>query len=175
MDELSSVDEFVGRLTAAQTSLYAYVLTLLPDRAAAQDVLQETNLTLWRKVGEYRPGTSFMAWACRVAYFLVLNHRRRIKRDRLVFDDELLDLLAERQMERMEETDRREEALRSCLEHLPPGQRRLIEERYAAGGSVQELATREGKSVGAVSQMLYRIREALLNCIQGTLAAGRTP
>ena len=170
MNEPSNADEFVRQLTAAQTSLYAYILTLLPDRAAAQDVLQETNLTLWHKLGDFRPGTSFLAWGCRVAYFQVLNHRRRMKRDRLVFDDELLDLLAERHAERMEQADRREQALKKCLEHLPAGQRALIEKRYAPGGSVQELAAAEGKSVGAVSQMLYRIREALLDCIQGALA-----
>ena len=156
-------------LTAAQTSLYAYILTLLPDRAAAQDVLQETNLTLWHKLEEFEPGTSFVAWGCRVAYFHVLNHRRRMKRDRLVFDDELLEVLAERHSSRMGEADRREEALKKCLEHLPAEHRSLIEKRYAPDGSVLEIAKAEGKSVGSISQMLYRIREALLNCIQGSL------
>ncbi len=162
------MDEFVRQLTAAQTSLYAYILTLLPDRAAAQDVLQETNLTLWHKFKEFQPGTSFLAWGCRIAYFKVLNHRRSLNRDRLVFDDELLEILAERHSERIQEADRREEALKKCLEHLPADHRSLIERRYAPGASVQNLAAAEGKSVGALSQMLYRIREALLNCIQGS-------
>ena len=155
-------------------SLYAYILTLLPDRAAAQDVLQETNLTLWHKLVDFEPGTSFLAWGCRVAYFHVLNHRRRMKRDRLIFDDELLNSLAERHVERMEQADQRQHALKTCLEKLPAGQRALIEKRYAPGGSVRELAAAEGKSVGATSQMLYRIREALLNCIQGSLTTKET-
>lgn len=169
MDKPLHADDFIRQLTAAQTSLYAYILTLLPDRAAAQDVLQETNLTLWHKLADFQPGTSFVAWGCRVAYFHVLNHRRRMKRDRLVFDDELLDILAERHAERMEQADRREQALKKCLENLPAGQRSLIEKRYAPDGSVLEIAKAEGKSVGSISQMLYRIREALLNCIQSSL------
>ncbi len=170
MDKPLHADEFIRQLTAAQTSLYAYILTLLPDRAAAQDVLQETNLTLWHKLADFRPGTNFTAWGCRVAHFKVLNHRRSLHRDRLVFDDELLEQLSERHVERLEQADRRERALKKCLEHLPAEQRTLIEKRYAPGASVQNLAAAEGKSVGALSQMLYRIREALLNCVQGSLA-----
>ncbi len=164
------MDEFVRQLTAAQTSLYAYILTLLPDRAAAQDILQETNLTLWHKFNEFQPGTSFLAWGCRIAYFKIQNQRRSLHRDRLVFDDELLEILAEHQSERVAEAEHREEALKKCLGHLPAEQRSLIEKRYAPGASVQTLAASEGKSVGALSQMLYRIRDALLNCIQGSLA-----
>lgn len=54
-------DEFVTLLTANQTSLYACVLSLLPDRAAARDVLQDTNLTLWHKAADFEQGTNFLA------------------------------------------------------------------------------------------------------------------
>lgn len=165
-------DEFITLLTAAQTSLWAYVFSLLPDHVAAQDVLQETNLTLWRKANAFQPGTSFLAWACQVAYFHVLSHRRRARRDRLVFDEEVLAYLAERQAERAEGLGERLVALRGCLEKLPPPSRQLLEKRYAPGGSVKELAEADGRSVAALSQVLYRIREKLLDCIETARAAG---
>src|SRR5438876_4957436 len=93
-------DEFIIQLTAVQSSLWAYVFSLLPEHVAAQDVLQETNLTLWRKASDFQPGTSFLAWACQVAYFHVLSHRRRVRRDRLVFGEEVFAYLAERQADR---------------------------------------------------------------------------
>src|SRR5262249_1789568 len=99
MDE--NRDEFITQLTLAQSSLWAYVFSLLPDHGGGQDVLQETNLTLWRKANEFQPGTSFLAWACQVGYFHVLSHRRRVRRDRLVFDDDVLAYLAERQADRV--------------------------------------------------------------------------
>lgn len=52
-----SESEFVLLITSHQAAIYAYVLTLLPDRVAAQDVLQETNLVLCRKRDEFEPGT----------------------------------------------------------------------------------------------------------------------
>src|SRR5262249_20227332 len=121
-----SRDEFITKLTAAQTAVWAYVFSLLPDHAAAQDVLQETNVTLWRKADDFQPGTSFLSWACQVAYFHVLSHRRRMKRDRLLFDDEVLAYLAERQADRAMELGDRLVALRRCLEKLPQPSRRLL-------------------------------------------------
>jgi RNA polymerase sigma-70 factor (ECF subfamily) len=170
MDE--NRDDFIRELTAAQPSLWAYVFSLLPDHAAAQDVLQETNLTLWRKADDFRPGTSFLAWACQAGYFHVLSYRRRVRRDRLVFDDQVLAYLAERQEKRLAEEGDRLTALRGCLEKLPESFRGLLEKRYAPGGSVKELAEADGRTVAALSQVLYRIRDKLLDCIQTTLAAG---
>ncbi len=165
-------DEFIQDLTASQTRLYAYILSLLPGRAAAEDVLQEVNLTAWQKRSEFTPGTSYFAWASKIAYFHVLSHRRKMSRDRLVFDDDVLDYLSERQVERAEEIGRRGAALKSCIEKLPVNQRELVEQRYAPGGSVQDIAAAAGRTVGSVSQTLYRVREALLKCVEQTLAQG---
>lgn len=162
----SASDEFVQRLTAAQSVLYGYIRTLLPDRTAAQDVLQQTNLTLWKKSAEYRFDMPLITWACRIAYFNVLACRRKLSRDRLVFDDTVLDFLAERQSERSAGAEDRMETLRACLEKLPSHQRALIGERYAPGGSVQRLAEAQGRTVGSISQTLYRIREELRACIR---------
>ncbi|MGE3808819.1 MAG: sigma-70 family RNA polymerase sigma factor [Gemmataceae bacterium] len=167
-------DEFISQLTAAQAALWAYVYSLLPNHVAAQDVLQETNLTLWRKAGDFRLGTSFLAWACQVAYFHVLSHRRKLRRDRLVFDDDVFAYLAERQADRGVELGDRLTALRRCLEKLPENSRRLLQERYAAGGSVKGMAEESGRSSAALSQLLYRIREKLLQCIETAPAAGGT-
>jgi len=167
-------EEFIRQLTFAQSSLWAYVFSLVPEHAAAQDILQQTNLTLWRKADEFQPGTNFIAWACRAAYFHVLTYRRGLRRDRLVFNDEVFAYLAERQTERVSEAagGERLAALRQCLEKLPPHSRQLLESRYAPGGSVTELAKADGRSVAALSQVLYRIRDLLLQCIESTPAAG---
>jgi RNA polymerase sigma-70 factor (ECF subfamily) len=89
-----------------------------------------------------------------------------MRRDRLVFDEEVLAYLAERQADRAAELGDRLVALRGCLEKLPDQSRRLLEERYAPGGSVKDLADADGRSVAALSQVLYRIREKLLNCVK---------
>ena len=52
----------------------------------------------------------------------------------------------------------RNKALKSCLQKLSESQRKLVEERYKPGASVQKIAADQGRTVGAISQTLYRIR-----------------
>ncbi|WP_197994896.1 sigma-70 family RNA polymerase sigma factor [Gimesia panareensis] len=158
-------------LTAHQSKLYAYIRSLLPDSQAVQDVLQETNLVLWRRSEEFEPGSNFVAWACKVAYFQVLAYYRDNKRDSMVFNVELVSMLAKQNEEKMAGPRDLQRVLSSCLAKLPEQSRRLIQQRYAAGGSVQAIAEEQGRSVGAVSQMLYRIRQLLQECVQKSLAS----
>jgi len=47
------------------------------DRAAAEDVVQETFLGAFRKAGRYRPGESARPWLVTIARNLALKRRRR--------------------------------------------------------------------------------------------------
>lgn len=165
-------DEFIKLLTSSQSALYACILSLLPDRTAAQDILQETNLTLWRKVDEFEIGTNFMAWASRIARYHILNYRRQLSRDRQIFDERLFEELCEKQAELCEDANAYAEALRHCLTRLTSDQRDLLVSRYSPGGSVKQIAESRHQSVGAISQALYRIREALLNCVSQQVREG---
>ncbi len=165
-------EEFIELLTGSQSAVFAYVMSLCHDHARAQDILQETNLTLWRKAEDFEPGTNFTAWACRTAYFHVLNHRRKYRREQLVFDDDVFDYLAERQDQRAETADVRLAALRRCVAGLPEKQRDLVGRRYRPGASVQTIAREEGKTEGAISQALFRIRAALQHCVEQRLESG---
>jgi RNA polymerase sigma-70 factor (ECF subfamily) len=168
-----SSDEFITLLTQAQPIMFACIYALLPDRMAAQDILQETNLTLCRKAEDFEPGTNFKAWATRIARYHVLNYRRKLNRERLVFDDSLFEELCARQAARTEELCLYTEAMRKCLGNLPATHQELLTQRYAPGGSVAELAKSLGKSVGAISQRLYRLRQSLMDCVYQRLQEGR--
>ncbi len=87
-------DKIVELLTGVQQLLTRYVRTLVPNRADAEEVLQETNLFIWRNADQYELGTNFTAWVCRIAYYQVLSHRKRQVRSRLHFSDALVEQLA---------------------------------------------------------------------------------
>ena len=59
----NSQEQFVRNLTDCQPRLYAFILSLLPNRDDASDVLQDTNLVIWRRSAEFTDGTNFVAWA----------------------------------------------------------------------------------------------------------------
>ena len=94
----------------------------------------------------------------------------------MLFDDDILDYIAERNDDRLMQdfTKDRNKALKSCLQKLSEKQRKLVEERYKPGASVQQIAADQGRTVGAISQTLYRIRHNLMLCIEKTLASMQT-
>lgn len=110
--------EFVQLLTTHQNRLYGYILSLVFDRSRADDLLQQTNAVLWRKAAEFETGTNFVAWAFRIAYYEVMQYRRKQQRERLVFDDELLGNLAAAAQEEDEQFLQRQTLMRQCLDHL---------------------------------------------------------
>lgn len=91
------LQEFVSELTASQGRVRAFIVTLMPGSPDVADVVQETNLRLWKSQARYRPGSNFLAWAFTVARLEVLHHRTRAKRKGLIqISDDLLDMLAEK-------------------------------------------------------------------------------
>ena len=161
--------EFVYLLTDWQNRLFGYLVTLLGNVHDAHDVLQETNLVLWRKMDDFTQGSDFGAWARKCAYFQALAFLRDRKRDRHLFDD---DLLAQFAQFAEEATDAEHEAgdrilaMRDCLSRLPDRQRQLINLRYGQNQSVRQLAEDTDKKESAMKMMLMRIRQSLHTCIE---------
>jgi RNA polymerase sigma-70 factor (ECF subfamily) len=167
--------DFCAELTRHQPRLRGLIRCLLFDRFAVEDVLQDTNVTILRKAADYQMGTDFWAWASQVARYQVLTHCKRLRRDKLVFSEELIALLAAEAGSRMAEFDARREALDGCLAKLPPPQRQLLELRYGPKASIEEIAQSLDRTAGSIRQALFRIREALQACIERRLAGGATP
>ena len=82
-------------LTGCQSQLYAYICSLTGNSIAAQNVLQEANLVLWDKAAEFDPSRPFLPWAYTFAYMQVLAWRKKRRRDRLVFDEDLMSRISD--------------------------------------------------------------------------------
>jgi RNA polymerase sigma-70 factor (ECF subfamily) len=159
--------EFIQLLTSHQSRLYAYVLSLLGDRIQADDVMQETNAVLWRKADDFKLGTNFGAWMLKVAYFQVMAHRRRLTRDRLVFDDDFLQEIAEGAEQQCEEQGEKQRRLADCIGKLNRRYQELVRRRYTEGATVKSIATQSGQSENSIKQALFRARAALVECVKG--------
>ena len=161
--------EFARQLLACQQQLYAYLMSLVFDRDAAEDLLQQTNLVLCEKADQAARADSFQAWAFGVARLEVLSYRRRHRTDKHLFDNNLVDLLAAESPAALDANRERVAAVRYCVEQLPDAQQQLVRERYAPGAQVKQIAHRRGQTVEAVSKALYRARKTLLACIERRL------
>lgn len=163
-------EQFVAELTANQNRLYAYVLSLLGDPGVAEDVLQATNLVLWKKAADWAPGSSFMAWASAVARYEVMTWRKQAARDRLVFSERTIELIDADSQAESGQYDEREDALVDCLAELNQRQRKLLDLRYTQDASVQAIAEQTDSEPNAVAQALFRARQALAKCMRLKMA-----
>jgi RNA polymerase sigma-70 factor (ECF subfamily) len=166
--------EFVQLLTASQSALYAFIVSLLGGVNDAHDVLQETNMKLCRKCAEYDPQQPFLRWAYAFARFEVMACRKRMQRSRLVLDDDLLETMAAELEESSEDADQRLKILENCMQRLSPRQQELISARYGRGEAVQDIATRLSRPENAMAALFYRLRKLLADCAQSILGKEAT-
>jgi RNA polymerase sigma-70 factor (ECF subfamily) len=157
-------------MTQHQRRVFSYIYTLVPDRHDANDLLQDTSLVICEKFHEFTPGTDFVAWACQIAYWQIRRARQKFARAKVVFDQEVVDALAQTAAELAEEVNERHEALAHCLEKLPPRDREMVLLRYEPGSGVEEAAQRAGRSMEAAYKALARIRKLLLDCVTHQLS-----
>ena len=160
--------DFVRLLTTAQPWLFSYLVVLLGDVHDASNVLQDTNVKLWTKADEFRPGTNFRAWARQVAYYRALSFSRDKRRDKLVVDFELVEnIVSETDSQ---EVDPRRIALRHCLSTLDDRKLDLLRQRYRDETPVASIAETRQKTVAAIKMALRRLRMSLLKCIESKIS-----
>jgi len=148
-------------------ALQSFVRSLLGSREEAAEVMQEVLVVLWQKfdkVEEFRP------WAFGVARNMVLRHLRAQKQDRHIFDEDLVNQLAEDAVTMVERHIGQREALDGCLGKMPETQRQLVLTAYTKGTRIDELAIRRGQTPMALYKLLHRIRQTLLECVERTIS-----
>src|SRR6476660_3661443 len=138
-------EAFVRLFVTNEGRLRGFLRTLLRDWNDVDEVMQETSLIAWRKFSQFDVTTNFMAWAAAIARFEALKHLRKQSRDRLVFNDDILDLLAEESLEKVDTLENHRSALGKCLEKLDTRQKELLQLAYQPGVKFHEWPDRAAK------------------------------
>lgn len=162
--------EFVRLLTQNSSRIFGFVLALCVNRADAEDVFQNTSVVLWEKFDTYKPGSNFLAWACRIAYFEALYDRRKTSRVRTL-SDEAWQALASDALAISEDKQDTQEALAECLEKLSASDRDLLHQKYFLQRSVAEMAESCSKSIHSIYRALSRIHDNLMECVRRAMVA----
>jgi RNA polymerase sigma-70 factor (ECF subfamily) len=144
------------------------------ERTSSWDILQETNLTLWSKRGEFQKGTNFPAWAFTTARFKTLSHFRDKQRDPHQFlTPEILESMGDELDSETRHANARSAALEHCHTTLTAKSRDLLQLYYHENRSLDQIGQKLGSSANALKQALFRIRQQLRECIDNQLQ--RTP
>ncbi|MGB0371505.1 MAG: sigma-70 family RNA polymerase sigma factor [Opitutales bacterium] len=155
----------VKLLLEHQRSIFAYIYSLVPNKSDADDILQETCLTIHEKFDDFQLGTNFLLWANRIAYWKVRELRQKFARSKVVFSDEVFELVSQTAESLHKEDTFRHEALSGCLKKLKPRDRQMILARYEDDGGVEAAASISNRTVTATYKALNRIRQSLHECV----------
>ena len=178
MDIVSDTDRvtaFIRLFTAHEAHLSAFAMSLIPNWSDADDVLQQTNLVLWKKFDQFDLGTNFFAWASRILYLEAKEFRKRQLRSKLLFSDDFLETVARQVDASAEDLAERQQVLQFCIGRLKDSQRELLRLRYEEGGDIAGIAAALGRSVKTIYNALGAVRRALVDCADRQLGRQVSP
>lgn len=165
---------FLRLYTKCESSVRGFVRSLVPTHSDASDVMQDVAVVLWRKWRDLDDPGNFEKWAIGVARTQVLSWSRDRARDRLVFREDVLELLATESATFHADADMnpRREALEHCLGKLPLERRTMLERAYAGDMRIDVMAKELNQTAMALYKVLHRLRMKLLGCVEGQLHNG---
>lgn len=165
-------DELFMRLYSnAYSKIFRFILTLIPCRSDADEIMQETSLVLWRKINEYQPEGDFTRWACGIARIEVLRLMDRKKRFAALFDEQLLSKIAATHAKYDELLEIRREFLTQCKHQLPEKDFYLLRLIYESDRGAKTAASIMDQPLSTIYRNLDRIRTALFRCIERKINA----
>jgi RNA polymerase sigma-70 factor (ECF subfamily) len=137
--------------------VYAVALRVLGDTMAAEDVLQEVFLQLWRNPGAFDAARgSLGAWLAVISRNRAIDALRKRKPE-----TDIEDVIVSVEPDLASEADRSRaaEKVRGALGAMPPAQRSALEMAYFQGLSHSEIASKTGEPLGTIKT---RIRAGLM-------------
>ena len=148
-----SIQNLVGRLMAFDPEM--------------EDVIQNTLIQIWRKIGSFRNESSLKTWITRIAIMQTRNQQRSVRRWMRRLQDrwsmENPSILAKNRVEQNE--DPRWDSIQSAMKTLAYRDREILVLVYLQGNTVKELAQTMNEKTNTLEVRLHRAKRLLKQTI----------
>ena len=171
--DAAALEALLGQLAP---SIQRFGMRMCKNPPDADDVLQDTLLTIATRLPEFEGRSSLTSWVFTIVRTACLRKRRGLKNQAPVSDDGAIQLAdpglspeaitAERELSR---------ALTRALDGLPDEYREVLLLRDMEGLTAPEASESLGISVDALKSRLHRAREALRLALRPVLEQGAPP
>lgn len=166
--QLALAEQFSNLYEADKNRLYSYIHAFVSHSAIADDIFQETSLTLWKEFHKFELGTNFSKWANGIAFYRVLTFRRNNKKYMLGISDDFLYEINETLTEQNELSERQEQKL-DYLEHcrllLSVSLQSIYQSFYVHNHTAQDIADNTGRSIHAIRKAVHKLRQRIFDCV----------
>jgi len=150
------------------SKLFGVCLRMLRDRGEAEEVLQETYTTVWRRAASFDAAkASAITWLITLSRNKAID-RLRQHREELLDDPSRLDEAVDGQPTPAADAEASQEyrRLQHCLDELEPQQRDSVREAFFTGATYNELATRCKVPLGTMKSWIRRSLMQLRVCLE---------
>ena len=154
-------------LSRHKNKVYNYILSLVKDKALADDIFQDTHIKIVNTLrnGTYRDEGKYIQWVMRIAHNLVIDHFRRNQRFPTVRTDENFDIFdvlgnSEESIEQKIIREQINDDVKKLIRQLPEEQRKVLIMRHYSNMSFKDIAEKTDVSINTA---LGRMRYALIN------------
>jgi RNA polymerase sigma-70 factor, ECF subfamily len=172
-------DALSAAISLYQHRLFRYLVRLVRDSAAADDLFQQTWLTVIEKIGRYDARRAFEPWLFSVARNLAIDFLRRRTGESLDTDGDsdlpAREWLPAPQPDPLEQLldFERASAVASCLAELPVIHREVLSLRFEEGMKLEEIAEVCGVPLPTIKSRMARALEGLRGRVQAHFAERR--
>jgi len=152
---------------ATRAKLYGVILSILRERTAADDILQEIYVRIWDRAADFDPAkASPITWMTTIARNRALDE---VRRPRVTVDlpAEALERVAGDDPHPLEKREWSEELQRlmACLAALAEERRQMVLLAYYRGWTREALSKRFERPVPTIKTLLHRSLAQLRECL----------
>jgi RNA polymerase sigma-70 factor (ECF subfamily) len=149
-----------------RTAVYRWLLRFVGNEAAAEDLLSDVFLDVWRQADRFQGRSSVSTWLLAIARFKALS-ARRVRKD-AELDETIEATVADPadNPEVMLEKKNREELVRAALNNLSPEHKEVIDLVYYHEKSVDECAQIIGVPPGTVKTRMFYARKKVAEMVK---------
>jgi RNA polymerase sigma-70 factor (ECF subfamily) len=139
-----------------QRQVYAWIMRIVRNSAAAEELTVETFWRIYRSRTLFRPDGNFSAWSYRIATNVALDHLRKVRNETTLPDDLLAPAAPDPAVSREVR-----EHIRSAFASLPPKYRLVATLALIEEAPYEEIAAAAGISVALVKVRVFRATRML--------------
>ena len=160
---------FDSQVMPATDKMYRYAFSILKDREAAQDVVQECLIKIWKNRMKLSEINNIESWAMRITrnqcYDWVKMNRYSLETNLDVSRDDITKLEPSRTDERVLVSDQLH-WLQQVVDSLPPKHREIYQLREVEEMTYQDIAEILSMSLGEVKISLHRTRQKIRKTLE---------
>jgi RNA polymerase sigma-70 factor (ECF subfamily) len=152
--------------TRHNVRLFRFALRIIRNKAAAEDLVQEVFLDVWRKADEFKGRSEVSTWLLAIVRNKALTVLRHRSADPL--DEEAVACIADSAdtPEMATQMGQARSIIRNCLTQLSPAHREIIDLVYYHGKSIEDVAKIVGIAVNTVKTRMFYARQHLAKLLQ---------